>query len=165
MFAFARMVGTPRDTIRLQTRRATDVANEQALAPDATAVARYARLRAPTVWKQRRGAVGVYNCFGLVWANRRTAIYEESELLKILADDGYRSIPVAEIDLGDVALYRTEQLGILHVAIVVRLDPVGTTIVPWLLSKWADWSGEDFHSAYDVPNYWRPFSLEWWTDR
>ncbi len=46
-----------------------------------------------------------YNCHGLVFASRRTQIWDSAEVSKILADDSYVRIPLSEVLVGDVALY------------------------------------------------------------
>jgi hypothetical protein len=105
-----------------------------------------------------------------VWASRRTAIYEENDLLKILANDGYRRIATeGQLQPGDIVFYlrRTEDNSrdTLHVAIVLYLDQVGSITVPWLLSKWSDQYGEDIHKLRDVPTYYGDYLIELWTDR
>lgn len=125
-------------------------------------------------WEIRKRACGVYNCFGHVWASRRTAVYEESEVERILADDGYRVLASAETPLqGDLALYALVAGGdLLHVGLVVELrrisssggSPLGHG-APWVLSKWNDVSGEVVHHVNDVPFPADEFSVAFWTDR
>lgn len=86
----------------------------------------------------------------------------------ILAEDGYRVArePVPD----DLILYVEREQGILHVGRVVELKE-GVTHdsrrVPWVVSKWGDFSGEVFHFEHDHP--FREFgfvvSIEYWTDR
>jgi hypothetical protein len=146
MLEMARLVGTPRQGIILQTRAGHDVANSQSCEPDATIRARYEGLRRKHfAWLGRKPACGLYNCFGLVWASRRTAIYEESDISKILTDDGYRQLMAdSELRPGDVVLYRYPG-NTLHAAMVVELKSLDTSTIPWVLSKWGPVFGEDLH--------------------
>lgn len=171
MLEMARLVGTPPKGIILQTRAGHDVANSQSCEPDDRTRNLYDRFRSPHFdWKNRKPACGFYNCFGLVWASRRTSIYSENDLLKILADDGYH--PLAdENDLqpGDIVVYlrgtEHNSRDTLHIALVLYLDQVGSIPVPWLLSKWSDQYGEDIHKLRDVPMYYGNYIIELWTDR
>jgi hypothetical protein len=166
MLEMARLVGTPRQGIILQTRACNYLANSQSCEPDATIRARYDRLRRKHfAWVSRKPACGVYNCFGLVWASRRTALYEESDISKILTDDGYRQL-VADSELrpGDVVLYRYPG-NTLHAALVVELKPLDTSTIPWVLSKWGPVFGEDLHAFLDVPRDLEGCMVEFWTDR
>ncbi len=61
-----------------------------------------------------------YNCYGMVFANRRTCIVDEREIGKILTDDGYRLVQNrAEVCCGDVIVYRKQEGGeIAHVGVI-----------------------------------------------
>jgi hypothetical protein len=127
-------------------------------------------------WELRNQACGIYNCFGHVWAARRTAIYDQPAVETVLRDDGYRKLSSSESTLhGDVALYfDTAHISLLHVGLVCELrtmvTPQGAPLgnpVPWVLSKLNDVSGEVLHRSKDVPF---PYGnddvlLEFWTDR
>jgi len=106
-------------------------------------------------WQERKPPAGEYNCAGLVWASRRTAIYEPGLWLRIIEEDTYRLLtPVEEPLPGDVAAYiDVERDEMLHVGRVVDLRPAfqGGTLIPWILSKWSDVAGEYFHSFRDHP--------------
>jgi hypothetical protein len=166
MFELARLVGTPPDKIILQTRERNYVANSQSCEPDATIRARYDGLRRKHfAWLNRKPACGVYNCFGLVWASRRTAIYEENDISQILSDDGYRQLVTdSQLRPGDVVLYRYPG-NTLHAAMVIELKPLGSSTVPWVLSKWGPVFGEDLHAFLDVPKNLKDCMIEFWTDR
>lgn len=173
MLEMARLIGTPRGKIILQTRAGRNLENSQSCEPDARIRDRYNLFRRNHFsWVNRKPACGVYNCFGLVWASRRTSIYDESEFSKILTDDGYRQLALDEQPQpGDIVLY-LYQTGdtlrdTLHVAIVLELGKVGTSVVPRVLSKWSDVFGEDIHVLTDVPKneYYRNCLIEVWTDR
>lgn len=180
-----RLLGTRPRGLALQTRAGNDIPNEQALPPDTVALGTYARLAAQHQgWVQRRPACGIYNCAGHVFASRRTAVYETAHYDRILAEDQYTLLAdSAEPCPGDVAVYRLRTTeAIIHVGIVVEIRtatdiPRGDQIrVPWILSKWNDFSGECVHESHDVPfdklkatpeegRHSKAYKLEYWTDR
>lgn len=168
MLELARFVGTPPKTILLQTRERRDVANCQSCEPDEkTMILYHVFQRSHPFWQNRKAACGVYNCAGLVWANRRTSIYDENEYSKILKDDGYRPIETEEqLQPGDIVIYlrRTADNSrtTLHVGIVLYFDDVGATTVRWVLSKWSDQYGEDIHKLKDVPEYYGDYLIEFY---
>lgn len=168
MLEFARLIGTPTRRIVVQTRLGTSIDNVQAPTPDAHSVAVYIRMRhGRMTWEQRKPALGIYNCFGHVWANRRTAIYEPSEIQTILREDGYRQLPDDELPVaGDIALYQDANRGTyLHVGEVVNVPREEEIQNLRILSKWNDSCGEDYHHPRDVPPQYEPYNLQYWTDR
>ena len=170
MLEMARLVGTPPEGIILQTRAGHDVANSQSCEPDAMIRARYDLLRRKHfAWVSRKPACGVYNCFGLVWASRRTAIYEEESISQIIEEDGYRQLRTDEQPQpGDVVLYlhlSGEIRDTLHAAIILKLEQRGLGRVPLVLSKWNDVFGEDIHEIRDVPTSFGNCAIEFRTDR
>jgi hypothetical protein len=123
-------------------------------------------------WSFRRPACGRYNCWGLVFALRRTGIYEEDAIRKVLRDE-YRSVAAADYNndvmAGDVVLYALRPSRILaHAGLVVDVRH-GSSPVPQIrvLSKWNRWSGEDIHDVADVCVMMGRDSYSWeiWTDR
>lgn len=120
-------------------------------------------------WVNRKPACGGYNCFGMLFAARRTTIIDDEDtdmqVSDILADDGYRQIAEADAVVGDLVLYRDIMGNLLHAARVTRRRELGAL---WALSKWNSTAGEDEHhvqhhcwtdrSMYDV-------ELQFWTDR
>lgn len=169
MLEKARLVGTPPKEIILQTRAGHCVPNSQSCEPEARNRARYDMIRRNHAWVNRKPACGVYNCFGLVWASRRTAIYEEQSISQILIEDGYRLLQTDEQPLpGDLVLYlhlSGEVRDTCHAAIIMKLEQRGPGMVPWLLSKWNDVCGEDIHAIRDVPPSLGNCAIEFWTDR
>lgn len=177
MFEFLRLSGTEESGIALETRLRTRVANAQAPAPSERDMRIFGLLLTQHPdWEARCQPCGIYNCFGHIWASRRTAIYEETEVETILGDDGYRRLGSGEGPLqGDIALYydpaRTE---LWHGGLVCELrrmvnasgEPVGRP-VPWILSKLSAVHGEVLHRAMDVHSPYREdrFTLEFWTER
>jgi hypothetical protein len=170
MLEMARLVGTPPKEIILQTRVGHCIPNSQSCEPDACSRARYDRIREAHAWVHRKPACGVYNCFGLVWANRRTAIYEEQGISQILDEDGYRKLRIDEQPLpGDIVIYLmfSDQIrNTYHAGVIMELvkQRIGGN-VPWVLSKWDGVCGEDMHEIRDVPPSLSGCAIEIWTDR
>jgi hypothetical protein len=106
------------------------------------------------MWKMRRDPLAGYNCFGHVFALRRTALYcPDVEL--ILAEDGFGEIKDPEpVLVGDVVIY-SDDSGPTHAAKVDRVDTLVSaqasqgTGVPIVLSKFDDVSGEYEHPIED----------------
>jgi hypothetical protein len=178
VFETVRLVGSDEVEIPVYTRRNRAVHNSQPPAVvDERLREKYARLLAahPT-WEPRKVACGVYNCSGHVWASRRTAIYDQPEIDKILNDDGYRTFRDGEQPaLGDLILYYMGE-SFCHVGIVFELRSInlpGLPVImpgvvphqptPWILSKWDDTSGEVFHHWQHVP--WPDIRTQFRTDR
>jgi len=170
MLEIARLIGTPPTEIILQTRAGHCVKNSQSCDPDARILARYDMIRRPhSAWVNRKPACGVYNCFGLVWASRRTAIYEEQSILQILEEDGYRKLRMYEQTMqGDIVLYfrfSGEIRDTYHAAMILETEQRRPNKVPLVLSKWNDACGEDIHEITDVPSSLKKCATEIWTDR
>jgi hypothetical protein len=104
------LLGDHPRSVALETRRNRKIDNVIAPESGPRGDLAYARIvsKYGQLWINRKPACGMYNCFGLVFASRRTAIYnEKSEVAHILKDDEYR--PVArrsDLRVGDVVLYR-----------------------------------------------------------
>jgi hypothetical protein len=160
-------------SIELQTHLGNRIENSVAMHPvPAHAAAKFDRLVAQhPQWLVRKPATGIYNCFGHVWAARRTAVYDrfDEAVLMVRHDDGYRRVewdretPVP----GDVVLY-WETLepysGCVHVARVVLLrERKNLPPLVYALSKWDDVCGEVIHRVDDVP--FANAQMEYWTDR
>lgn len=157
-------------SISVDTHLGNPIRNLVALPVDAACVQRYELLRRRHArWKKRKEATGVYNCFGLLFASRRTAIYDDEEVTRALTEDGYRQVSLSEVRAGDIALYReADRKTLLHGGLVVRLDGIFDTAassVPIVLSKWNDTCGEDEHHFRDVPWTDGTWTVEFWTDR
>ena len=90
-----------------------------------------------------------YNCHGLVFASRRSKIWDSAEVAKILQEDNYVKISPQGVLAGDVAIYFHEG-DAQHAGVVVEVfDNPKTTKI---LSKWGLMQ-EVIHMAYDVPPY------------
>jgi hypothetical protein len=170
MFELQRLQGSSAFKIALQTRRGRDIDNT--VGPELTEAHRrqYAALLRVSgrEWRERKPPAAGYNCFGHVWASRRTCIYEEVEWRKILEDDGYRQTNEPMPD--DLVFYVERKCGVMHVGRMIE-EREGITQasdrIPWVVSKWSDWSGEVLHHIRDVPFEKQGFdvSIECWTDR
>ncbi len=174
MFEEILLAGPQRRQIALQTHLGRDIENEIALHPvPEHAVAKFQRLAAKHPrWILRKPPTGVYNCFGHVWASRRTAVYEkfDEQVLKVRDDDGYRVVdwnretPLA----GDLACYWESidpYRNCIHLGRVTHRLPRRHGLPPavMVLSKWDDVCGEVMHEASDHP--FGNVRLEYWTDR
>lgn len=106
-----------------------------------------------------------YNCVGLVFASRRTHI-EPEHVEMILREDGFRRVQrEADLEIGDVVVYRTDDRQISHVGLIANIAVVleyGQREIT-VLSQWGA-DGEYFHRIDDInPNLGTP--TEFWTDR
>jgi hypothetical protein len=161
--------------IVLQTHLGAEIRNEIALHPVPDhAVRKWERLLDQhTRWRVRKTATGIYNCFGHVWASRRTAVYDKFDeaVLKVREDDGYRVLDLNRETpwVGDVVTYWEEinpYKECKHVGRVASVEPrKGLPPVVYVLSKWDDASGEVFHEVSDYPKSFGNVRVEYWTDR
>jgi hypothetical protein len=172
MLELARLIGTPQKKIVLQTRAGRNIANSQSCEPGEIIHINYNRLsRQHPGWRRRKPACGIYNCFGLIWASRRTSIYDENEITKILIDDGYHRLDdETKLLPGDIVIYlsRTDrERDTLHAAVILAMEMIGTAAIPFVISKWSDAYGEDIHALRDLPtgDHYRDCIIEFWTDR
>jgi hypothetical protein len=107
-----------------------------------------------------------YNCYGLVFANRRTWVHEH-DLELIFQDDGYRSLKNKyAAQVGDLVIYReTEKGPIVHAGVVARIDnrieTKGYSL--FVLSQWGE-DGEYLHREDIVPPLFGD-SRQYWTHR
>ena len=112
-----------------------------------------------------RSLSSVYDCMGMVFASRRTAIQPE-HLDRILKDDKYTLLSDrSEIQRGDLIVYRDDKGAVSHVGIVanVAIGLEDKPIQVRVLSQWGA-DGEYFHLADDVHQaLGKP--AEYWTDR
>ncbi len=103
---------------------------------------------------QRCQAVSGYNCFGHLWASRRTCIPDQPACDIVLEDDGFRALRQGEdVQPGDIVLYWMGSVGLLHVAEVMwnhsdEQNSVGSN--PWVLSKLDAFGPEIYHHLSDT---------------
>ena len=91
-----------------------------------------------------------YNCHGLCFASRRAIISEPSEVEKILNDDNYQKINIAQILPGDIIIYRSKHDRPLHSAIFVEAYS-NNNLYPKVISKWGPAGKEVVHHYHDCP--------------
>lgn len=111
-----------------------------------------------------RRASATYNCVGLVFASRRTAI-EPEHLQMIIEDDGYKRIKnEKDVKKGDIVLYR-DRNEYTHIGIIVgvRTNIVNCKFEFTVLSQWGR-DGEYVHSVDKVPEQYGN-DWEFWTER
>lgn len=168
MFEVVTFAGSRQRSIGLDTRAGNHVENEQSLPPDHQTVALYNRvLEKHPAWVARKACCGTYNCFGHVWASRRTCVFESDEVWRILREDDYRQIVVSEADRGDVVVYlHSDGLTIWHAGILEFREIYGSggRAVPWVLSKVDASKGEVLHPIDDVHASFE-YETQIWTDR
>ncbi len=175
MFNNVRLFGTPMaEALPLATRLRRPIRNVVGLeAVTYVQAEKFRRMCQSFGWEVRRGPTGIYNCFGHVWASRRTGIYETPEIEAILKDDGYRLLEQKESPrLGDLVLYRlVDTAEVFHVGEVIEMRELkgmsGTRKIPVILSKLDASSGEVFHFVEHVPyeKQGLPYRYEFRTDR
>jgi len=170
MFGHLPLLKPAARSIRVDTHTGNAVENDIALAVDDRGRRLYEAVRQKHPgWKNRRKAAGVYNCFGLAFASRRTSIREDVEVEKIRTDDGYRKLKMHERPApGDLVVYKTPTGALIHVALVTRLErliPGAEPTATMALSKWNDHFGEDEHEVHDHPFGEQEPTFEFWTDR
>ncbi|MDQ2731295.1 MAG: hypothetical protein M3Y56_06525 [Armatimonadota bacterium] len=96
----------------------------------------------------------------MTFACRRTCIYEQVDIERVIVDDGYRKLAEDEAMPGDVVLYfepsGVDSIGIqratclAHSGIVCEVDEIGRKKVIKVLSKWGD-AGEYVHTLHICP--------------
>ena len=136
-------------SIRLDTRKGNPISNVQVLAPPSPGDAdvRYRQDHPRAIWRSQPSRI--YNCHGMVFASRRSAI-SPIEIPKIIDEDGYTRVdPMASVLAGDVILYVDQRGDPEHSGIVVSkpTEPLG---IPIVISKWGAWR-EVIHAANDCP--------------
>ena len=93
----------------------------------------------------------MYNCVGMIFANRRAWI-DIGQIYDILRGDGYNEIPLEQLDLGDVVLY-TFYNNPSHIGLVTIVHSrIGQILNIRVLSKWGK-DGEIEHDYEDVPSH------------
>jgi hypothetical protein len=88
-----------------------------------------------------------YNCHGLVFASRRTEIWDSAEVAKIILEDDYVKVPFEEVLVGDVAVY-VDNGDMQHSGIVVEMAK--NPKMARILGKWGHLQ-EVVHWANDAP--------------
>jgi hypothetical protein len=137
--------------IRMDTALGTAIENDQA--PYITYPLASARLEASIVFPKflRARTNPRYNCHGLTFGSRRTAILSDAEITTILQEDGYSPVVDRKDVLpGDVVVYFAADGTIEHSAVVAS-RPLAPFYVPEVFSKWGPGGPELLHAATDCP--------------
>jgi hypothetical protein len=150
-----------RRTLALQTAEGSDIPNEQYLeVPDLefNKLPEIAKVFGADI-ELRAKPTGVYNCHGLVFASRRTTIFEPEILPKILKDDCYVAVEDKHVMPGDIILYFKPNGEIVHSGIVMS-KPQPPFNIPLICSKWGH-NGEFLHlaSKTDYGSNWKFFRV------
>lgn len=177
MFELLGLAGSPEQGIALETRLRRSIENSQAADPGARSHALFSHLMSlhPN-WELRKHSCGIYNCFGHIWAARRTSILDQPAIETILRDDGYRRLaPQEHPMLGDIALfYDPSGTYLWHAGLVSELRRLVTASnqqfgapAIWVLSKLNEVLGEVLHNSNDVhsPYGADPITVVFLTDR
>jgi len=142
-------------SLKLSTRALRDIDNKLCRTPltpgDRLQLQQIKRDHPAALFKPGE-ASQAYNCHGLTFASRRTAITNTLHLDHILLDDDYQEVPLAAVLPGDVVIYRTplQDGGVEHSGVVVQkpAGQGGLIGVPLVLSKWGK-----AHEAIHYANY------------
>lgn len=111
-------------------------------------------------WQARKPPCGIYNCYGLVFASRRTSIHDD-QLDLIREHDEYRELDKSEpASVGDIILYEREGV-MCHAGILVK-STNGTLQV---LSKMGSTGGEEIHDISNRLDRKGGHFKRYWTDR
>jgi hypothetical protein len=180
MFEELRLLSQSDNSLELHTRKHRRIVNEITPAPPSRELELYAALvRKHNGWELRKAPAGGYNCAGMVWASRRTGIFDDldKQACDILKDDGYRLLAGGEaVKCGDLALYWesvSPRNNLYHVGVVMELRPTlfmtggqVSSQTPMILSKFNSSSGEALHRDRDIFFFeGATYSIEYWTDR
>ena len=152
------------DSIRLETREGRRIPNEQYWQRDSTSMAEAERAANFYGVERTRSLSSVYNCFGLVFASRRTQVAPD-HIAMILTDDKYTKLrSVEEVITGDLVLY-TKDDEYSHVAVVVspKFGEGGIGNHPLVVSQWGK-DGEYLH-LWDRVSPLLGAPTGFWTDR
>jgi hypothetical protein len=97
----------------------------------------------------RSGPTPIYNCHGLVFASRRTGIFDNSSIRQIFEDDRYREIKKEDALPGDIVIYFNKG-DIEHSAIIINAPSESLLKIPLVYSKWGKYS-EVIHLQNQCP--------------
>lgn len=88
---------------------------------------------------RRTNPTSIYNCHGLVFASRRTGIFDNSSIRQILEDDRYHKIQKEDALPGDIVIYFNEG-DIEHSGIIITAPSESPLKIPLVYSKWGKYS-------------------------
>lgn len=102
---------------------------------------------------QRTEPSALFNCHGLTFACRRSKITNRLNIDRILADDAWLAVDLAQVLPGDIVIYYDDEGDPNHSGVVVEYSK--DTLVPIICSKWG-YAGEYLHKVNDTPNFYGP---------
>jgi hypothetical protein len=127
---------TNESKIITQTRKGNNIDNYQSSLISNTVLGQAKIIKKRySLAKFRTTACSFYNCHGLTFASRRTSVHEPSEIQKIIQDDNYSEISQENLLEGDAIIYYQDGDAI-HSGVVLRVEEIGSTKIPLILSKW-----------------------------
>lgn len=137
--------------ICLRTRRGTLIPNAQPadLTPGDLLQIRDQGLKHPGA-KPRTNPLPFYNCHGLVFASRRTRIWDPAVVAQILIEDGFEAIDRDSTLAGDVVIYCDDQGTIEHSAVLLEAPSRDNFYLPLVYGKWG-FGKEWIHSLSNCP--------------
>jgi len=97
----------------------------------------------------RSGPTPIYNCHGLVFASRRTRIFDNSSIWQILEDDRYHEIQKEDALPGDIVIYFNKG-DIEHSGVIITAPSESLLKIPLVYSKWGKYS-EVIHLQNQCP--------------
>ena len=137
----------------LETRKKQPIANEMDMEPCNAGHNFYSEALKKQFTNQSIhrpvGPTNAYNCHGLTFASRRTAIFDSNEVRKILADDEYTQVEIKDVLPGDIVIWISNEVthgDIEHSGIVVERTQLNFKV----LSKWNALQ-EVIHFVNDCP--------------
>jgi len=139
--------------IRLETSKRSGIDNLQIF--DISAFERNWNARIPKLHpraEQRTAASPIYNCHGLTFACRRTRVTEAGSIKRILQDDSWTEVLMADSLPGDIVIYYSDDGDPNHSGIVLEKNNLG---IPKICSKWGS-AGEFNHLLTDHPSIYGP---------
>lgn len=154
------LVGTPTWQIELATQIGTHINNETSV-PTISVPLRRQRMEDEfrNTFHPVRPPIYGYNCFGHIFASRRTAIYKP-DINLILREDGFGLISEDQAAAADVVIY-SDSAGPVHVGRITRITRTDRAQHVHVLSKFDDCSGEYEHEIQDRRWDQNPLQLTW----
>jgi hypothetical protein len=105
--------------------------------------------------KVRTNPSVLFNCHGLTFACRRSKILDLRNIRKVLEDDCWSEMALADILPGDIVIYFDGDGDANHSGIIVQYSPEELT--PLIVSKWG-YGPEFVHRLSDVPEMYGPIT-------
>ena len=98
----------------------------------------------------RHGPTQRYNCHGATFASRRTGIWDDALIFRILSEDDYKEVPTDDVRPGDTIVYFNDINAPVHSGLVIQRPTQATFYIPLVCSKWGRY-GEYVHEGDKSP--------------